>query len=243
MHILYRITYLPHVESNTEPFYYVGSKYDYTGNYWGSPASKQRDWYTGELSISDWWKKEVSKNIDSFRFEVLQSFDDITPQDLVMEEYTLHTSLDVRNLELYFNRAIATKGFCAVRKTDITKKKISETTQRYWDSDTEEVRKRRKDLIERNKRVKSEELSSRWKTNPEQFDITHDKRDKLSQSVKNAWENGVYDKRKKKAGYPVMIEGVYYSDSATAAEAVGITKHNVYSRCKSKNFKNWIIVN
>lgn len=29
MHVIYRISFLPHIKNKTPPFYYVGSKYNY----------------------------------------------------------------------------------------------------------------------------------------------------------------------------------------------------------------------
>lgn len=62
MNILYRITYLPHLKNQTPPYYYIGSKYNYKENYWGSLSSKQKDWYSEGLSICDWWKKKIKEN-------------------------------------------------------------------------------------------------------------------------------------------------------------------------------------
>ena len=57
MNILYKVTYLPHLNTNW-PKYYVGSKYNYKGNYFGSVDSKQIYEYTEGLTLKDWWKKE-----------------------------------------------------------------------------------------------------------------------------------------------------------------------------------------
>ena len=65
MNILYKITYLPHLKNQTPPYYYVGSKYNYGKKYFGSPSSKQKDWYSGDLTICKWWKEKIKNNIDN----------------------------------------------------------------------------------------------------------------------------------------------------------------------------------
>jgi len=71
MNILYKITYLPHLKNQTPPYYYVGSKYNYGKKYFGSPSSKQKDWYSGDLTICKWWKEKIKNNIDDFYFEII----------------------------------------------------------------------------------------------------------------------------------------------------------------------------
>ena len=118
MHILYKITYLPHLNTKW-PKFYIGSKYNYKGKYFGSVDSKQIYDYTEGLPLRDWWKKQ-DKNY--FLFEILEEFNSITPQELVAKEYDLHVQLDVLS-DSYFNHSIATKGYCAVKNSENTKQK------------------------------------------------------------------------------------------------------------------------
>jgi len=86
MNIIYRITYLPHLKNQTPPYYYVGSKFNYNENYWGSPSSKQKDWYTENLTISNWWKEKIKQDKSNFYFEIISEFKKIEPLELVEEE-------------------------------------------------------------------------------------------------------------------------------------------------------------
>ena len=126
MNILYKISYLPHLKNQTPPYYYVGSKYNYDKKYFGSPSSKQKDWYSGDLTICKWWKEKIKNNKDDFYFEIISEYDEISPNQLVEEEKKIHIQLDVKNSKEYFNKSIATSGWVSAPRTDNTKKKISE---------------------------------------------------------------------------------------------------------------------
>ena len=155
MHILYKITYLPHL--NTQyPKYYVGSKYNYKGNYYGSVASTQIFEYTAGIELRKWWKLQ---NKDNLKFEIIEQFDEITPTELVNLEYKLHTELNVLCGD-YFNQSIATKGWVSTKNSEETKKKKSDKTKAYWDSPEGKLKKER--LSERNRTTKSEEMKTKW---------------------------------------------------------------------------------
>ena len=76
MNILYKITYLPHLKNQTPPYYYVGSKYNYDKKYFGSPSSKQKDWYSENFTICKWWKQKIKNNKDDFYFEIISEYDE-----------------------------------------------------------------------------------------------------------------------------------------------------------------------
>jgi hypothetical protein len=162
MNIIYKITYLPHVYNNTPPFYYIGSKYNYKNNYYGSPSSNQKDWYTEDLSIREWWKKEIKNNKDRFKFEIISVLSEtITPEMLVEEEKKIQLEKNVRESVEYFNKSVATSGWVSVPRTDKTKKVVSEKTKKYWDSEEGQLKKQR--LIERNKTEHSISMKEKWK--------------------------------------------------------------------------------
>jgi hypothetical protein len=71
MHVLYKITSLPHL--NTEyPKYYVGSKYNWKPGYYGSLSSKRMFDYTRGLTLKEWWKEEI-KTPGNFIAEIISS--------------------------------------------------------------------------------------------------------------------------------------------------------------------------
>lgn len=239
MHILYKITYLPHLQNRTPPYYYVGSKYNYRGNYFGSPSSKQKDWYTRNMSISDWWKYETKNNPKNFEFEIVKIFEDVTPQILVEEECNLHLSLDVKNSFKYFNKNIATKKWVSVPRTDETKEKMSVVTKKYWEQDNFDVNERKQKLIQYNKSNSSAKLKKTKKQNPEKFLMTEEKKNKLSSVMKNKWENGFYENRKKRVEKKVCIEGVVYKNAKEASQIFNIHEVNVRRRCRMSRYENW----
>lgn len=160
MHILYKITYLPHLGTE-HPKYYIGSKYNYKGNYYGSVDSKQIYAYTCGKKLRDWWK-EQKRYPERFKIEILEQFGDITPEELVNKERDLHLTMNVLGEE-YFNHSIATKGFCSKKRSDETKKNVSKKTKEYWNSEAGQLKKQR--LTERNKKFQSEWMKEKW-SNP-----------------------------------------------------------------------------
>jgi len=162
-HIIYKITYIPHKKAGKKPYYYIGSKYNYKGNYYGSLSSKQKSWYSGEDSISVWWKKQVKNNPKNFKFEIIKYFDNISTNDLVSEEKKIHLKYDVTHSDEYFNMSMATLGFVSCKKTNVTKKIMSEKTKAFWDSPDGNAKRKR--LSERNKKTKSKEMKKLW-SNP-----------------------------------------------------------------------------
>lgn len=156
MHVIYIVTYLPHLNTNY-PKWYVGSKYNYRPGYFGSVASNQIFDFTDGLSLKNWWKTRDKKD---FKFEVVTSYTEITPNELVLEEKQLHERLNVKGSD-YFNQSIATTGFCSVKKSEYTKSLMSEKMKLFWNSKEGYEKKQR--LIQRNKLTKSKEIKLRYK--------------------------------------------------------------------------------
>lgn len=156
-HIIYRVTYLPHLNT-AFPKYYIGSKYNWTEgmSYYGSVSSVQVFPYTEGITLKEWWKSRDPKD---FLFEVIETFDEVSPTELVEIEREHQLELNVLG-EQYFNQSVATMGFCSQPKSDETKRKIAEATARYWTSEAGQEKKRR--LAERNSKTKSDELRQRW---------------------------------------------------------------------------------
>ncbi len=131
--VIYKITYLPHEENGLDPKYYIGSKHNYKGNYLGSLSSKQRDWFTGSITLKEWWKNQTQNEPDNFKFEILKTYLKVSPKKLVECELQYQQKIGILGEE-YFNKGYATKGFVSGKKTKITRQVLSQKTKRYWDS-------------------------------------------------------------------------------------------------------------
>lgn len=224
MHVLYRVTYIPHESSNVNPKYYVGSKYNYARKYYGSPSSVQQDWYTSGKSIAEWWKIEVKRNPRNFRFEILESYDNITPTKLVEKEYDLHIQLNVKTDE-YFNRAYATRGWVSAKRSYDSKKKSSSSLRAYWSGEHLE---RRAEMRLMNATTKPDLMKALWKSG--RFDhIAHNGRPKGAKDKKPRLKN----ERK------VIIDGIVYPSAQEAAAKFSIDPVNVRRRCRMSKYTNW----
>jgi len=226
MHILYKVTYLPHLNTKC-PKYYVGSKHNYKGNYFGSVDSKQVYEYTEGLRLRDWWKKQ-KKDTKNFLFEIIESFEEITPQELVEKEHDLHIKLNVLGDD-YFNHSIATKGYCSIKNSEKTKKIKSEKTKLYWDSESGQNKKQK--LIERNKTVHKKNMLEKWKnpTEPMLNKVYHG-RTKGSKDLQ---------KRKQKPIKKIYAEGLIFNDAIEASKHFGIHPVNIRRRCRLNYNENW----
>lgn len=129
MHILYKVTYLPHMETSY-PKYYIGSKFNYKGNYYGSVSSNAVLDYTDGLPLKKWW---VSRKKEDFKFEILKIFEQIDPVELILQERKLHDELNVLSNE-YFNSCKALKGFVSSKKSAETKIKLSISLKKFYNS-------------------------------------------------------------------------------------------------------------
>ena len=240
MNILYKVTYLPHLKNQTPPYYYFGSKYNYNKNYWGSPSSKQEDWYTEGVSISEWWNTKIKENKNDFLFEIIFQFNEITPIQLVEEEKKYQLELNVKNSKEYFNKSIATTGWVSIPRTEETKEKIRKITKEYWDRNTEESIERRKKLSERNRKVKSKELKEKWKNPTDKMKKNYERFVTMAKTHKRGKDKF---KRKKKPTQKVFCCGIIYESAIEASNVIGIDPVNIRRRCRLEKYQDWYYVN
>jgi hypothetical protein len=240
MNIIYRITYLPHLKNQTPPYYYVGSKLNYSQNYWGSPSSSQKDWYTESLSISKWWKKKIKENVNNFLFEIISQHSDHTPIELVEEEKKVHLYLNVKNSIEYFNKSIATTGWVSVPRTNYTKEKIKSVTKEYWNQNTPEVIERKKQLSERNKKIKSKQLKEKWKNPSNKMKENYEKFVAMAKSHSRGKDK---TKRKSRPTQKVYCCGIIYENAIEASNAIGIDPVNVRRKCRLDQYPDWYYLN
>ena len=225
MHVLYRITYLPHLNLDCNPKYYIGSKHNYCKSYLGSPSSNQEDWFTNGLSIREWWKNETLLFPEKFQFEIFESYDNITTFELVEKEYELHVRLEVLGDE-YFNKAYATKGWVGVKKTDHSKEKASKSIKEYWDNTENENRREKLRIF--NRETKGELLKKMWADG------------KFDNRPPGGRPKGSKDKTKRiKQQRKIMIDGEIFENAFEAAKKHNIDPVNIRRRCRMDKFTNW----
>jgi hypothetical protein len=229
MHILYKVTYLPHLNTDY-PKFYIGSKYNYKGNYYGSVDSKQVYEYTGGKPLRDWWKLQ-KESPENFLFEILETFDDITPEELVNKERDLQLTINVLSEE-FFNHSIATKGFCSKKRSEETKRSVSQKTREYWESEAGKLKKQR--LSERNKKFQSDWMKEKWK-NPSESMVnkTYHGRPKGSKDVGERKPRSTIRK--------VCYDGIVYENAIEASEVYGVHPVTIRRWCKD-NMNKWSYV-
>jgi hypothetical protein len=233
MNILYKVTYLPHLKNQTPPYYYIGSKYNYNGNYFGSPSSKQADWYTEGLAISDWWKNKIRKNKNDFLFQIILQYDEITSTELVEEEKKYQLKLDVKHSIEYFNKSIATTGWVSIPRTDESKEKIKKITKEYWNSGSEESIERKKELSERNRKLKSQEMKEKWKNPTDKMKKSREKFINMAKTLKR--KSGI-------KGQKVFCCGVIYENAVEASKVFGVTPNRIGQKCRSEKYKDFYYI-
>lgn len=239
MHVIYKITYLPHLEANTPPYYYVGSKCNYNDKrkYLGSLSSVQQTWWSEGHKAGSWWKAKTKKNPELFKFEILEEFDDnVSAKEMILHERQYHDELDILS-ETYFNFSKATRGFCGCKRSPESKDKVAKSTKRFWNSTEGQAKKLA--LIENNKKIKPTELSMKWqdptfiekmkKRKPRVH--TTKSREVLSNSMK------LYHSLKEKKA--VIIDGVWYKDANEASDQFRIHPTNIRRRCRLAKYTNW----
>lgn len=230
MHVLYRITYLPHLETEL-PKYYIGSKYNYKPGYMGSLSSKSKEAFTNGLTLAEWWKRETKINSNDFKFEILETFEDLTPNELVILEHDLQVKLNVLG-ENYFNRGLATVGFVSSKNTEETKRIKSARTKKYWDSLSPSQKEAR--IKARSLEAVSKSLKERWK-NPTK---------KMQNRKVHGRPKGAKDleSRKQREERMVSIEGVVYSSAKEAATVYGVHPVNIRRKCRTSKYIDWFYI-
>lgn len=159
MHIIYKISYLPHLHTEY-PKYYIGSKYNYKIGYLGSVASKKKFDFTKDLSLKDWWKLKVKEEPENFLLEILENFVDISPNLLVEKELQTQKHFNIIGPE-YFNQSYACGKFVSAKKDEEFKQNHSRVLKEWYKTD-KGLEKRNK-ISEKNKEIKSKEMKDRWK--------------------------------------------------------------------------------
>lgn len=217
-HIIYRVTYSPHLNTKY-PKFYIGSKYDYKGSYYGSVSSVQIHEFTNGMPLVEWWKK-IDKN--DCLFEILESFQNITPADLVEVEKKYHLENNVSYSDEYFNASIATSGWVSVKRSEHTKKIMSDKTKKYWDSAAGQEKRKR--LIENNKKTKSELMMKKWQ-DPE-----------FRERMKYRKRAGP---RKNTPFRKCKIEGVVYMNVKEASKVYNLTADYIRKKCRTEEYTEW----
>lgn len=228
MDIIYRITYIPHLDSNN-PKFYIGSKkqYNKSPHYMGSISSVKKFPFTEEMSLCEWWKHKIKTERHNFKFEILESFIDIDKNELVKIEKEYHEKYNVLSEE-YFNQSIATLGWVSTSKNEDTKKKLSESTKKYWQTEDGEEKKKR--LIERNKTHMSNIMTEKWK-NP-----TDNMKSRITPGRPKGSKNKI---KRKNTERKINIDGIVYSSANEASKIYKIHPVNVRRRCRDKKYPNW----
>lgn len=230
MNIIYKITYLPHLKNNTPPYYYIGSKFNYDYAYLGSPSSKQKDWFSGNETIAEWWKRESKQHPDKFLIEIVNRFDGLSALELVEEEKRIQIELDVRSSKDYFNKSIATSGWVSAPKTQQTKLIISEKTKNYWT--TAEGQEKKKRLSERNKKSKSKEMLLKW------ADPEYKERLKLTGCWKGRPKGSVDKSKRIRHQRRVSKYEIVYESAKAASESYGLDPVSIRRKCRL-NIEGW----
>jgi hypothetical protein len=90
---------------------YIGSKKNWKGpnTYWGSPNCKCKKFKKYELQQQ--WKYNLKNNPEYFKFEILESYDNIPHKDLLKIELEYQYRFDVVKSMEYINAGFAKKGF------------------------------------------------------------------------------------------------------------------------------------
>ena len=121
---------------------------------------------------------------------------------------------------------------------------MSDITKNYWDENSEKALERRKELSERNKKIKSKEMQERWK-NP--TDKMLKALEKNKSKLKNKSEEWIINmknaKRKPRTAKKVFGCGIIYDSAVDASKVIGIDPVNIRRRCRLENYQDWYYIN
>jgi len=227
MNIIYKVTYLPHLSTNY-PKFYIGSKFKYKGNYFGSIASRKKLEFTEGVSLKDWWKKQCKHNPNAFQFEILEDCSMLDKHQLAEKEKEYQLKHDVAHSSEFFNQAIATGLFVSGKKDEETKTKMSKSLKEYYQ--TPEGLEKRKRLVERNKILSSNTMKEKWK-NPS---------DKMLNRVISGRPKGIKEIAKRNKSFRQVFDGFnIYKNAETAAKIYGITPTSIRRRCRLNYNNAW----
>ena len=129
---------------------YIGSKKNWKGpnTYWGSPNCKCKKFKKYELQQQ--WKDNLKNNPEYFKFEILESYDNILHKELLEIELEYQYRFDVVKSMEFINAGFAKKGFCGDTFSILTlegqedrRNKTSNTLRYVYDnmSDEEKIKK------------------------------------------------------------------------------------------------------
>lgn len=226
MNIIYKVTYLPHLSTNY-PKFYIGSKFNYKNNYFGSIASRKKFEFTEGLTLKDWWKKQVKNNPNLFLFEILEDCSMLDKHQLANKEKEYQLERNVALSSEYFNQAIATGLFVSSTKDTETRYKMSTSLKVYYQ--TPEGIEKRKRLIERNKTLHSISMKNKWKNPSEKMLESLNKLIALKPSKENI------EKLKKARLTDIEYKGKMYKGWYSLLQQTGVSKH-LYKKYYLKGF-------
>lgn len=237
MDIIYRVTYIPHLNTDL-PKYYIGSKKNWQGGktYLGSIASKKVESFTDGLSLAKWWKQEKKNHPERFEIEILESYEELDKEQLIEREIVNQRTYDIIGND-YFNKAFARAGWISQPRDDETKALIAEKTRQYWNSP--EGKAKKKKLVARNKKESSARMQARWDN--DDGTMRNAVAERLGEASRNRtreeWQE-IARNRKPRKVCKACIDGKIYS-LEEASEKFGIHIVNVRRRCRLPQYENW----
>jgi hypothetical protein len=216
MNIIYKITYLPHLNTSY-PKYYIGSKLNYKGNYFGSIASRKKLEFTEGVSLKDWWKKQHKHNPNAFLFEVLEDCSMLDKHQLAEKEKEYQLKHNAALSSEFFNQATATGLFVGGKKDNETKTKMSASLKKFYQ--TPEGLDKRKRLIERNKTSHAITMKEKWK-NPSDKMLQC-----LTRLIAHKPSIETIEKLKKSRLIDIEYKGKIYKGWYNLLKEKGVSKH------------------
>jgi hypothetical protein len=266
LHIVYII------EDTITKIKYIGSKRNWKGEgtYYGSLNCKTNN---KKYLLQQEWKKAVIERPETFNFVILESYFNIEHEDLLKRELYYQEKLNVVKSIKYANAGYAKRGYCGDQYSNLTeegknelKKKVSNGLKKYYDSLTEEERKKysrfgdknsmygKSGSESRNNKLKKSlsiyYASDRFKNMPKykvkdsskmgKHDKTGDKNPFYGKKHSDKTKKKIGDKNKWKrptnARY-VKIDEKIYSSLCQASTITGIKATTILHRIKSPNKK------
>lgn len=120
---------------------YLGSKKNWKGEntYWGSPNCKNKRYKKYELQQE--WKRNLKSRLDTFKFEVIDSYEKISHKELLEIELYYQYKLDVVKSMEYVNAGFAKKGFCGDTMSILTEEGRKERIEKITNALKENISK------------------------------------------------------------------------------------------------------
>jgi hypothetical protein len=120
---------------------YLGSKKNWKGEntYWGSPNCKNKRYKKYELQQE--WKRNLKLRLETFKFEVIDSYENISHKELLEIELYYQYKLDVVKSMEYVNAGFAKKGFCGDTMSILTEEGRKERIEKITNTLKENISK------------------------------------------------------------------------------------------------------